>query len=186
VALDTRTDTDAELIARFCKGDLSAFAELYSRHKAGIYGYALGLTGDEQDAADLTQEMWLRIVEDPTRLLRAHHVKAYLYGSVRNQMIDGLRKRQRERRTITEAAPATQLIKPRDTAAGKEEAQRVDKAIRRLPPEQREVVLLKIYGELTFAEIAEVLEENPRTVESRHRLALDKLREWLKALSQGG
>jgi RNA polymerase sigma-70 factor (ECF subfamily) len=179
VALETGADTDSELVARFCDGDQSAFARLYDRHKNGIYGYALSLCGDETEAADLAQEMWLAMIHAPEKLTGARNVRAYLYGSVRNLMIDGLRKRKRERKTIRMGAPATPLVKPRDGVSSREEAQKVDAALRRLPPEQREVVLLKIYDELTFAEIAEVLEENARTVESRHRLATEKLREWL-------
>jgi RNA polymerase sigma-70 factor (ECF subfamily) len=104
------------------------------------------------------------------------NVRAYLYRSLRNRVMDGFRKHRREQ------APAAQLrlVQPVDTVAGREEAERMSAALARLPEEQREVVLLRIYGEMKFGDIAEVLQTSTKTVESRHRLALDKLREMLK------
>ncbi len=177
VAPDTMTDTDAALLARYARGDREAFAEFYDRHRRGMYGYALSLCGDEHEATDLAQELWTRLIENPGKAAGARNPRAYLYASLRHLMIDRLRKRKLEARTITEAAPASPLVVPRDGPP--EGAERLDRALRRLPPEQREVVLLRAYGDLSFAEIADVLEENARTVESRHRLAMEKLREWL-------
>ncbi|MBX3461333.1 MAG: sigma-70 family RNA polymerase sigma factor [Planctomycetes bacterium] len=175
----SNTETDTALVVRYCGGDHAAFAELYQRHRHGLFGYALSLCADEAEAADATQEIWLRAIEDARRLRSVHNVRAYLFAGLRNAVIDRFRRAQRERKALAQGKPATMLVKPRDTMTSAEEADRLDQALRRLPEEQREVVLLKIYGELTFAEIAEVLGENPRTVESRHRLALEKLREWL-------
>lgn len=177
--LVVNTGTDNELVTLFCSGDHSAFAELYRRHRHGLFGYALSLCGDEATAADATQETWLLAIKDAGRLKGVNNVRAYLFVSLRNSVLDRFRREKRERNALAHGKPATMLVKPRDTMTTAEEADRLDQALRRLPDEQREVVLLKIYGELTFAEVAEVLGENPRTVESRHRLALDKLREWL-------
>lgn len=179
VPLVTKTDSDQDLVARFCAGDRDAFAELYRRHRHGLYGYALSMCADEAHAADATQDLWLRLIEDPARLQSARNVRAYLYGGLRNSVLDEFRRRSRERKAIEQGQPATMLVKPRDTMTSGEEADQLDRALRRLPEEQREVVLLKIYGEMTFAEVADVLKENAKTVESRHRLALEKLREWL-------
>ena len=68
-----------------------------------------------------------------------------------------------------------------DIAVGqREDAEMIETALRRLPPEQREVLTLRIWGELTFAQIAEVLGESINTVAARHRYALQALRHILK------
>lgn len=177
--LRTEGPPDTELLSRYCSGDRDAFTEFYQRHRNGLYGYALALTADVADAADLAQETWLALVRKPQAVAAAGNARAYLYRSLRNRHIDSLRKRSRERRAIAEGVPASPLIVPRDELMASERAAEVDAALRSLPAEQREVVLLKIYGGLTFQEVAAVLDENARTVESRHRLALNKLRERL-------
>lgn len=177
--LRTEGPPDTELLSRYCSGDGDAFAEFYRRHGNGIYGYALSLTADETEAADLAQELWLAFVRKPARLAQAKNARAYLYRSLRNLHVDRLRALQRERRALDVDVPATRLFKPTDARLTDERAEMLEQAVRNLPENQREVVLLKIYGDLSFQEIAAVLDENPRTVESRHRLALKKLRERL-------
>jgi RNA polymerase sigma-70 factor (ECF subfamily) len=105
-------------------------------------------------------------------------VRAYLYRSLRNRVLDEFRRLKRERGALAQNTPVT-LVKPRDTVASREDAEKLNQALARLPEEQREVVLLRIYGEMKFADIADVLQASTKTVESRHRLALEKLREWL-------
>lgn len=180
VELETKRESDDALIARFYRGDEDAFARLYRRHRHGLYGYALSFTGQEARAADAVQELWLGALEDIERLTHVVNVRAYLYRSLRNRLIDEYRRRARERRALEGEAREPRLVKARDTAAAQEQSERLSDALRKLPEEQREVVLLRIYSEMKFADIADVLQENTKTVESRHRLALEKLREWLE------
>jgi RNA polymerase sigma-70 factor, ECF subfamily len=178
VELETKQLSDDALVARFRRGDVDAFGELYQRHRRGLYGYALSICNDPARAADAVQELWLRYLEDVDALASVANVRAYLYRSLRNRILDEFRRRQRERNAISRNEPA--LVSPRDEVATQEEADRLNAALRELPEEQREVVLLRVYGDMKFGDIAEVLQVGTRTVESRHRLALEKLRERLK------
>lgn len=180
VALKTQQESDDALIARFRRGDGDAFAALYKRHRRGLYGYALSFCNDEARAGDAVQELWLGFLQDVEKLADAANVRAYLYRTLRNRLIDEYRRRQRERKALTEGIEPRAFVRPRDTLASREEADRLNDALEKLPDDQREVVLLRIYGGLKFAEIADVLGENTKTVESRHRLALEKLRRRLQ------
>ncbi|MCA8916450.1 MAG: sigma-70 family RNA polymerase sigma factor [Planctomycetes bacterium] len=177
--LETKQQSDDALVARFRRGDADAFARLYQRHRHGLFGYALSFYRQEAPAADAVQELWLGFLENIESLAGVANVRAYLYRSLRNRVLDEFRRKKREVNALGQTDAIT-LIRPRDTVASREEAQQLNEALMRLPEEQREVVLLRIYGEMKFADIADVLQTSTKTVESRHRLALEKLREWLQ------
>jgi RNA polymerase sigma-70 factor (ECF subfamily) len=181
VELETKQLSDDALVARFRRGDSDAFGQLYQRHRRGLYGYALSLCGQEAPAADAVQELWLGFLENMEKLAGVANVRAYLYRSLRNRVMDGFRKNKREQDAMA-LDTGIRLVQPRDTVAGSEQAAKMNAALMRLPEEQREVVLLRIYGEMKFGDIADVLQTNTKTVESRHRLALDKLRELLGSM----
>jgi RNA polymerase sigma-70 factor (ECF subfamily) len=146
----------------------------YDRYAPSLYRYAVMLLADEAAAADAVQQVftgWLRqagTVADEER---------YLRRAVRNECFTMLRQRQRK------AARTGALLEPIDRGAADSEQQvAIEQAVRALPPEQREVIHLKVYEGLTFSEIAEAIGESINTVASRYRYAIDKMRvhlaEW--------
>jgi RNA polymerase sigma-70 factor (ECF subfamily) len=133
------------------------------------------------DAEDVVQCAFIKFWRRQPDAQPEHY--PLLYSAVRSTALDLLRGDHRRARR--EADPAVEIlrddqpffdagIEQRETAAV------VEQAMRRLPPEQREVLALRIWGELTFAEIATTLGESINTVASRHRYALDALRRVLK------
>jgi len=179
VELETKQQSDDALVARFRRGDSDAFARLYQRHRHGLYGYALSFYRQEAPAADAVQELWLGFLENIDNLADVANVRAYLFRSLRNRVIDEFRRNKRELNAAGQTEAVT-LVRPKDTVASREEAEQLNEALSRLPEDQREVVLLRIYGEMKFADIADVLQTSTKTVESRYRLALEKLRQWLQ------
>jgi RNA polymerase sigma-70 factor (ECF subfamily) len=175
VELETQEVTDDALVARFRRGEDAAFGVLYQRHRRGLFGYALSLCGQEAPAADAVQDLWLGFLENMEALAGVANVRAYLYRSLRNKVMDGFRRDRREQNALS-LEPGVKLVRPRDTVAGEEQARRMNEALAKLPEDQREVVLLRIYGEMKFGDIADVLQTSTKTVESRHRLAIEKLR----------
>ncbi|MBX3474994.1 MAG: sigma-70 family RNA polymerase sigma factor [Planctomycetes bacterium] len=168
----TTRSSDAELLSAYEGGDLAAFEALYDRHRRGVYGFLVGLCGDGSLAADAAQDTWLAVVEQTGRFAAAQNPRAYLYRAARNRVIELQRARGRDRRA-TQSVPLVRAARPQV------DAEALNQALRALPDDQREVVLLRIYEDMTFPEIAEVTGHNLKTVESRHRLALDKLRHAL-------
>ena len=147
------------------------------QHAGRLLLFARQQTRSDADAEDLLQESlveaWQRI--DPNELPPV----ALVVATIRRRAIDRARRddrrRQREETSGAETGPWF------DTAATDAEAREVVEAgLRKLPEIYREVVTLKIWGELTFAEIAEALEIPANTAASRYRYGLEMLRKELK------
>lgn len=134
------------------------------------------------DAEDVVQTAFVKFWRRQPDAQPEHY--PLLYSAVRSTALDLLRGEHRRARR--EADPAVEVLREDQPFfdAGieqRETAVFVEEAMRRLPAEQREVLALRIWGELTFAEIAETLGESINTVASRHRYALDALRRIMKS-----
>ncbi|MEO8440539.1 MAG: sigma-70 family RNA polymerase sigma factor [Spartobacteria bacterium] len=138
--------------------------------------FARRWTNSRAEAEDIVQDAFVRFWR------RQHSIenRALLYAAVRSAALDRLRSAQRRaRREAAVALESDPHIEPQ-FAEMHESEQPLAAAVGRLPDEQREVVILKIWNELTFAEIAEVLEISQNTAASRYRYALGALRETLQ------
>jgi RNA polymerase sigma-70 factor (ECF subfamily) len=148
----------------------------------GLFLYARQLCRNDADAADVVQEAFLRAWrKHASNGVTEPDLPALCYSAVRYVVLD--HQRQAARRFRREAAAGETwcdqqpLFEPGLEQA--EERAALETAIRTLPVEQREVVSLKTWGELTFQQIATVTDESPNTVASRYRLALATLRQRL-------
>ncbi len=155
--------TDAELLAMAREGDSSAFSRLYSSCAPGLHLYAQSLTRDAHLADDIVQEAYLRLFQ---RAGLNGSIASYLYTVARHLAIDEFRLRASRKEP-------PRLV-PRN-AADAADADVIARALDSLAPEQREVVVLKHYGGLTFPQIAHVTSVPVGTAASRYRYALDKL-----------
>lgn len=135
--------------------------------------FAAALTRHQQDAEDAVQAALTRLALQPKRLAGMERPWAYMLRMVRNEVLAGVRRNQRHRA----AGELTDHIThcPVDEAEREESHQAVWAALRTLPPEQAEVVVLKIWEGMTFAQIGEVLELSPHTAASRYQYAMTKL-----------
>ncbi len=134
------------------------------------------------DAEDVVQTAFVKFWRRQPDAQPEHY--PLLYSAVRTTALDLLRGDHRRARR--EADPAVEILREDQPffdggVDQRETAVFVEEAMRRLPPEQREVLALRVWGELTFAEIAATLGESINTVASRHRYALDALRRVLKS-----
>jgi len=147
----------------------------------GLFLYARQLCGNNAaDAADVVQEAFLRVWRKHAQNgVTEPDLPALCYAAVRYVVLD--RQRQMARRLRRETAAGESLYDPQSAMfqtclEQAEEHAQLEAEISRLPVEQREVVTLKIWGELTFQQIAKVTGESANTVASRYRLALVALR----------
>jgi RNA polymerase sigma-70 factor (ECF subfamily) len=148
-------------------------AILYDAHAPALFRFLMALSGHEADTRDLLQEVFLRAArQSATEMLR--DPAAWLFRTARNLHTDHTRRRGARERALQRYArePATDSASPLDDAW----PQRAGGALAELPEEQRAVVHLKIWENLTFARIAELLDIPPNTAASRYRYALEKLR----------
>jgi len=150
----------------------------------GLFLYARQLCRNDADAADVVQEAFLRVWrKHANNGVTEPDLPALFYAAVRYAVLDRQRQAaRRHRREVT--AGESWYDQPPLFASSLEQAEehaRLEAAIHRLPAEQQEVLMLKIWGELTFQQIATVTDESPNTIASRYRLALAALRERLVA-----
>ncbi|MGN6135416.1 MAG: RNA polymerase sigma factor [Aureliella sp.] len=165
-------------VERVAESGASALAGLYDLTAQRLVRFAVAITRNQHDAEDAVQAALVRVVGDCHLLNRADCPWAYLLRMVRNEALVILRRRRRW--SLLENI--TDLLTRRmvDQLEQEESFRAVWQALRKLPPEQSEVVVLKIWEELTFAQIAEVLGVPPATAASRYRYALEKLSAQLR------
>ena len=159
-------------------GDISAvFREYHLR----LFHYALQLVGDREEAMDITQEAFLRLHRHWSRRDESKPIVAWLYAIARNLSIDHLRKRGV--RAETEENPNLADHRTRDPeglASNSELREKLWGAIHALPDPLREVILLRDWHGMRYAEIAEVTGVNSSTVTSRLYEARQRLRNELR------
>ena len=149
----------------------------YDRHAAGLFRYALMLLGDTASAADAVQQVFLALVRNRRGVESVDHEDRYLRRAVRNECFSALRRRRREPGIVGDGPLVESIESTRDDP---ELRVAIDQALRVLPPDQREVVHLKMFEGRTFQEIADLSDESINTIASRYRYALDRLRAHLQ------
>jgi RNA polymerase sigma-70 factor (ECF subfamily) len=176
--------SDEQVLERALAGDRDAFGELVRRWERKIYALAYGILGSAEDARDATQETFFAAYRNLHGFRGEAKVSSWLHRIAVNQCIS----RQRRARVRPETGledDAHGGAGGRATAAGhspaaaaeaRERCEAVRRAVAALPPELREVVLMKEFEELTFQEIADALEIPLSTVKSRLYTALRQLR----------
>jgi RNA polymerase sigma-70 factor (ECF subfamily) len=178
--------SDERLMQRYQRGDVGAFEVLLRRHRRGVHAFLLRLTGDEARAEDLTQEAWLRVVAAAPRWERRARFTTWVLAIARNLAFDDLRRATHHGTQGGAGDPERDATALPDDAPGPDRGAesallrpKLEAALAALPPEQREVFVLREYAGVPFAEIAEITGAPVPTVKSRMRYALEALREEL-------
>lgn len=166
---------------RLGKGDLTEWNRFYDLVAARTLRYACLLTHRQADAEDVLQLVLTRVAENPLLLAAATYPWAYYLQIVRNESIRWL---SRQRKTMVLESSQGPIHFDTPPLLQQERDRQIRVAIDRLPPEQAEVVLLKLWEGMTFQEIATLTGETINTVASRYRYALAKLSQMLKPLAQ--
>jgi RNA polymerase sigma-70 factor (ECF subfamily) len=146
--------------------------------------FAVTLTRNQHDAEDCVQTALVRVAREPGLLASIDYPWGYLLRMVRNEaLLIGRRRRQRPM-----AGDLSDLVTFRrvDELEREETNREVWSALRTLPREQVEVIVLKIWEEMTFAEIGKILDTSPNTVASRYQYAIAKLTRRLSQLHARG
>jgi RNA polymerase sigma-70 factor (ECF subfamily) len=144
---------------------------LYREHAPSLQLFAAAMTRNSGWSQDAVQQVFLKLME--RGFPEVTDIKAYLFASVRNAILNDLRSQKRE--VVLDPDFAWFISPHRDYA----EELNLRRALASLPGEQREVAVMHVWGELTFAQIAEVVGISPNTVASRYRYALLSLRSTL-------
>lgn len=180
---DVRSDppSDAQLMDRARLGDVRAFEQLVQTHWEGLVAYARRMTGDADVAQDAVQETLARFWQARGEWRQRGSVRGYLYRAVRNRIIDLARQRQARDRWSLRFRHEL-FLRPRTPDEILDDMQlraALDRAIRSLPDRRREVFVLAHLQDLSYQEIAAVMDLAPQTVANHMSLALRDLRRSL-------
>ena len=187
---DEGRTAEAILVRRVRAGDTTAFGELVSIYMQRCYYAALGMVGSPQDAEDLSQEAFARAFKARARLDPERPFYPWLYQILRRLCYNFTRDTSSRRRKLERAggwlvAVATvraAVDDPERIRATEELRERLETAIRDLPPAQREVFVLKEFEGLKYREIAELLDVPIGTVMSRLYAARQRLAARLEGI----
>lgn len=169
---------DREWMKRAAQGDKDAFGCLVEKYQQRLLNFFLRL-GVSSDVEDLVQESFLRVYRYRDRYKPTAKFTTFLYTVARSACLD--RARKRGRFAALQDAYGQHLVTEQQVADRQNQAQRPDirAALDRLPPKLREVLVLSVYEEMKYHEIAAVLDIPEGTVKSRVHTAVAELRNLL-------
>lgn len=178
--------SDRELIVQLCQGSLEALGLLYDRHQRMVFRTALAITGDPDAAADLLQDVFLRLHRFARRIDLERPLEPWLYRVTTNLAYTWVKRHNRWTKSLEDIAewllsgrknPPLSQVELNDTWA------QVQQALSSLPLSQRGVVVLYYINELSLQEISDILEIPVGTVKSRLHYGRQALKEHLALLS---
>lgn len=197
--------SDEALMEQVLRGNEQAFEEIMNRYQHRIFNFCLRYLGNEYDAQEVFQETFLRVYSRADRFTPRYRFSTWAYTIARNQCLDRLRTRARRGEQSYEeiaetdphrlsaalgegagdhlpAAGPQKEPDPREKTEQKELEEKIREVMDRLPPAQREVVLLRHFSGLTFPEIAETVGCSVGTAKSRFHFGFKKLSRLLQPL----
>jgi len=182
-----RAVEDTDLIRKACRGDVEAYNLLISRWEKRVYNYLLRIAGDREEALDLSQDVFLKAYQNLRKLDDPARFAPWLFRIAHNEAFSAFRKRRPDREAPGSSEfPADEIATAHTRVFPIELSIAVTTALSKLPEEQREAVILKIYQGFKFEEMAEILSCPVSTVKSRLYAALDVLKMQLAPLKSRG
>ncbi len=194
VAESEREKNSTEMIRRAQRLEPDSLDAIVEEYAPRLYGYFHRVTGSRNDAEDLVQEVFVRVVRMLPHYRHDGRFDAWIFRIAANLHRDRLRRLKRspvqgyfepDQATETESGPRAGRtaedggLAPSARMEREEETRRLEAALARLPIAEREAVMLRHYGELSFEEIAELMQTPLGTALARAHRGLQKLREWM-------
>lgn len=174
-------DVDQALVERYRKGDREAFTELVIRYQRPIYNAAFWILRSADDASDITQSVFLKVAERLDEFDSQYRFFSWIYRIAVNESLNLLRRNGHEEWLDDEIdLPGADSANPESQASDAERSQCIQRSMMSLSTNDRTVLVLRHFSECTYAEIAQILELDERTVKSRLFEARHRLRELLK------
>ena len=178
---------EISIIKQVLGGDADAFEHIVKKYEKKVYNLALRYLKNRDDALDLSQEVFIQVYNNLAQFRGDSQFSTWIYRVTYNKCVDMLRKTQKLRRNVVMSTDDENFFETRDCRAsieedyeGRETLVTVMKIIDTLPSEQRDVVILRYIKDLSYSQIADVLEIAEGTVKSRLNRARLKIKEQLK------
>lgn len=186
-------DSDEALMLAFAGGNMAAFDTLYARHRRGLYAFVSRLLLDrEVSVDDVFQDVWLSVARVRAQYQPSAQFRTWLFQIARNRAIDLLREKRlvlvselgpvEDEEDIFAGLADPRALSPEAVLDQSQKAAAITRALAALPPEQREVFLLREHGAFPLEDIARLTGVSMETAKSRLRYALGKLRAALSGI----
>jgi RNA polymerase sigma-70 factor, ECF subfamily len=173
-------DLDAKLVQRFVDGDTEAFDVLFERHHSYVYNVCFNVTGNAEDARDATQEAFVQVYRKASCFNGASAFSTWLYRIAVNQSLDLLRRRSR--RPTVPMPEDFEVSNSDDGLADYHRREDIRESLAALKPEQKAILVLRYFQELSYEEMAEVLDMSVGQV----KIKLHRARQAFKERYGGG
>jgi RNA polymerase sigma-70 factor (ECF subfamily) len=156
---------DADLVRKAQAGDLAAFEDLVRRHQRGLFSYLYRMCRNTSDAEEMAQAAMVKAWEKLGSFRRAASFKTWLYRIGTNLCLN-LRTRRRPTEELSEALTAPDSDRPEVAFQQRKREEAVQRALGCLPDDQRAALVLSVYNDMSYKEIAETLGKTVRAVDS--------------------
>jgi RNA polymerase sigma-70 factor, ECF subfamily len=196
--MPVQSDPDAVLMLRVKRGDRAAFTALVEKYKQPVMNFVFRSLRDETEAEDLAQNVFLQVYKSRSRYVRTAKFSTWLFTIARNLCLNEIRRRSRhpaesleETHAENEDQPQRQyedkkVFLPSEKILHGELAQKIEEALAGLPENQRSAILLCRQDELSYEEIAEILDCSLSATKSLIHRGRETLREKLKPYLKTG
>lgn len=184
---------DNKLIEEYLNGDEKAFEILYERYKRCVFSFIISMVNDFETANDIFQEVFISVLNNLKNYQKGNF-KAWIFLIARNKVIDYFKsqksKFEKEIISLDESIDTksnltyNDIIKsdfdPEKNLIKQFEQEKIQKALEKLPPQYKEIILLKHFSDLKFLEISEILNTPINTLLSRFKRAIEMLQKIMK------
>lgn len=175
--------SDESLMRALGDGDIDAFEQIVRRHQDWVWRIAYRFLNDKEEAKDIAQEVFLRLLDASGRYQATAKFTTYLYQIVCRQCLDRARKKQpvymAEIPETTDSNPgASEMMEQAEVSA------KIDIALFSLSPDYRMAIILKYFEGLSGADIARAMKKSPKAVERILARAREKLEPLLRGLHE--
>ncbi len=174
---------EKDLISKCRNGDQNAFRILVNNYRQKLFGYCLRMLGDSFVAEDVFQEILIKIWKGIKKYNEQQKFSNWLFTIAHNVIQDSIRKNKKylNNEPLSEKIDLTNNETPHINFVNLEKLSLLEKAVERLPYNQREVLLLRQQSNMTFKEIAAITDEPINTVLSHMNYAMRKVKKIIEA-----
>lgn len=165
------------LVIKCQKGDSEAFSELVGKWQERLWRYAFKMTGSEASAWDIVQETWSSVIKGLGKLKDVSTFPCWLFRIVNNKCVDWARQQQRQSRLNNHLE---EKLNRKASEKANEKEDILQRAIAKLTPERRSLIMLRYSGDFSIGQIAGILNIPEGTVKSRLYRTVNELRQLVE------
>jgi RNA polymerase sigma factor (sigma-70 family) len=165
---------------RFKRGSKEALQRIYEKYLNYLLTLAMALLHNQSEAEDVVHDVFVSFAESAAEFKLMGNLKSYLTICVVNRTRDLIRSSVRESILVNkQESTEADFNRPENLIISTEESKRLNRAIAQIPDQQREVIVLRLKGQMRFREIAKLQGVSVNTIQGRYRYGLEKLRSFL-------